>query len=337
MESISASLKMATVSYVVSVVFMLYTYEFYTKTIRSKFENLLSIAITVFISTLLTILLQFVFLNMFEEESVLFFLFMPIILFMLIGSYKMILIYIESKIEGTPKLLVIESKDVENSLARKIKYSYLSLYESWYILIDVGNRDEIDELINVSFKEYESIFISPSIPDKLRDLFISKAVEQNKVIYILPDFYNISIMNNETVQFDDTPALRIKPYGLTRMQRSIKRAFDIAIALLGLIVTLPVYIIVPIAIKLDSRGPAIYKQTRVTRHQRPFKMYKFRTMYEDAEKETGAVLATENDPRITKVGRFLRNTRMDELPQLFNVLLSEMSIVGPRPEASCFR
>lgn len=336
MMSIYLSLVIATFSYVISVIFMLYTYEFYTKTIRSKFESLLSIAITVLISTFSAIIVQFMFINILKAVSIIFFLIMSGILFVFIGSFKMILLYIEKKIEGAAKLLVIESKDVENSLARKIKYSYLALYESWYMLIDVNSEDEIHELINVTFKEYESIFISPNIPVKLRDLLISKAVEQNKVIYILPDFYNISIMKNETVQFDDTPALRIKPYGLSRMQRAIKRFVDVAVSLAGLIITLPIFIIVPIAIKLESKGPAIYKQLRVTRRQKNFNVYKFRTMYEDAEKTTGAVLATENDPRITKVGKFLRSTRIDELPQLFNILLSDMSIVGPRPDRPVF-
>jgi exopolysaccharide biosynthesis polyprenyl glycosylphosphotransferase len=335
-DSVSISLATASLCYLASIISMLFTYDFYSKTIRSKFESLLSIAITVFISTLLSIVIQFAFANVFKPVSIVYFILMPIILFLLLGSLKIALLYIGKKIEGTPKLLIIESKDVENKLARKIKYSYLVLYESWYVLIDVNNYDEIQELINVTFKQYDSVFISPDIPNKLRDLLISKAAEQSKVVYILPDFYNISIMNSETVQFDDTPALRIKPYGLTKMQRSIKRLFDVAGSLIGIILTLPIFIIVPVAIKLDSKGPVIYKQARVTRHQRTFNAYKFRTMCENAEKYTGAVLTTENDPRVTRVGRFLRSTRIDELPQLLNILFSHMSIVGPRPERPVF-
>ncbi|MCK9477913.1 MAG: sugar transferase [Firmicutes bacterium] len=336
LEAVSISLFIATICYVCCIIFMLYTYEFYTKTIRAKFENLLSVAITVLISTFLTVIVQFVFSSKLKPAPVLFFLLMPVFLFVFIASFKMILLYIEKKIEGSLKLLVIESKDVENSLAKKIKYSYLDLYESWYVLIDVNDQGEIDSLINETFKEYESIFISPDIPVGLRDSLISKAVEQNKTIYLLPDFYGINIMNNETVQFDDTPALKIKPYGLSKMQRFIKRAFDIVVSLTGLLIALPIFVVVPIMIKLDSKGPVIYKQPRVTRDQKDFNVYKFRTMHEDAEKYTGAVLATENDPRITKVGRLLRSMRIDELPQLLNILLSHMSVVGPRPERTVF-
>ena len=99
---------------------------------------------------------------------------------------------------------------------------------------------------------------------------------------------------------------------------------------------LPLFILVAIAIKLDSPGPIIFSQRRVGENEKEFDVYKFRTMCVDAEKQTGPVLALENDPRITRVGRFMRATRIDELPQLINVLIGNMSIVGPRPERAFF-
>ncbi|WP_253938743.1 sugar transferase [Hahella sp. HN01] len=115
-----------------------------------------------------------------------------------------------------------------------------------------------------------------------------------------------------------------------------KRCFDIAVSLLGLALSAPVWPLLILAIRLDSKGPALFRQLRVGRatptYTELFYMIKFRTMRVDAEKETGAVWATRNDPRVTRVGRFLRKTRLDELPQLLNVLRGEMSIVGPRPE-----
>ncbi|SHF52147.1 Sugar transferase involved in LPS biosynthesis (colanic, teichoic acid) [Caldanaerobius fijiensis DSM 17918] len=95
-------------------------------------------------------------------------------------------------------------------------------------------------------------------------------------------------------------------------------------------------LIIALLIKLTSPGPIIYKQVRITEKNREFNIYKFRTMYKDAEKLTGPVLATDDDPRITKVGKILRAARLDELPQLFNVLKGEMSFVGPRPERPFF-
>ncbi|HAS8423592.1 TPA: sugar transferase [Vibrio vulnificus] len=119
-----------------------------------------------------------------------------------------------------------------------------------------------------------------------------------------------------------------------------KRLFDLVFASLALLVTLPLFPLIALAIKVTSKGNIIYKQLRVGRStpekMELFEIMKFRTMYCDAESRSGAVWATENDPRITPVGRFLRKTRLDELPQLFNVLKGEMSLIGPRPERPDF-
>ena len=112
----------------------------------------------------------------------------------------------------------------------------------------------------------------------------------------------------------------------------VKRVVDIILALVGIIVTLPIMPLIALAIKLESPGDVLFSQVRVGEYGREFKIYKFRSMRQDAEIGGGPVWAQEDDPRITRVGRFLRKTRLDELPQLFNVLLGNMSLVGPRPE-----
>ncbi len=119
-----------------------------------------------------------------------------------------------------------------------------------------------------------------------------------------------------------------------------KRAFDVSIALVGLIALAPIMMIVAVVIKLDSPGPVLFRQQRIGRCWRDRSeliwMYKFRSMSTDAERVTGAVWATKNDPRVTRVGRFLRMSRLDELPQLLNVLRGDMSLIGPRPERPGF-
>ena len=112
----------------------------------------------------------------------------------------------------------------------------------------------------------------------------------------------------------------------------LQAAYTIAAALVGVLITLPVMLLVAIAVKLSSPGPVLYRQQRVGKNDAPFTLYKFRSMYADAEAGSGAVWAKKDDPRITPIGRWLRKLRLDELPQLFNVLKGEMSIVGPRPE-----
>ncbi|AIU66715.1 MULTISPECIES: sugar transferase [Vibrio] len=119
-----------------------------------------------------------------------------------------------------------------------------------------------------------------------------------------------------------------------------KRIFDFLCAVIGLLMLSPILPAIALAIKLDSKGPIFYKQLRVGKSTPEqmmfFEIIKFRTMYVDAETRTGAVWATENDPRITPVGRFLRKTRLDEIPQLFNVIRGDMSLIGPRPERPSF-
>jgi lipopolysaccharide/colanic/teichoic acid biosynthesis glycosyltransferase len=119
-----------------------------------------------------------------------------------------------------------------------------------------------------------------------------------------------------------------------------KRALDILIAAVGLMVLSPIFLVVAILIKFDSRGPALFRQERVGKGFKPFRIYKFRTMVKDAA-QIGSSITCGDDPRITRIGRFLRKTKVDELPQFLNVLRGEMSLVGPRPEVrryvECFR
>jgi lipopolysaccharide/colanic/teichoic acid biosynthesis glycosyltransferase len=114
--------------------------------------------------------------------------------------------------------------------------------------------------------------------------------------------------------------------------RFFKRSFDILLSVLLLVITLPILILVSVAIKLTSKGPVVLKQKRLTQGGRVFTLYKFRSMKQDAEKSSGATLALKRDPRVTALGKVLRKTRIDELPQLVNVIKGEMSIIGPRPE-----
>jgi exopolysaccharide biosynthesis polyprenyl glycosylphosphotransferase len=115
-----------------------------------------------------------------------------------------------------------------------------------------------------------------------------------------------------------------------------KRVFDVIISVIAIIILSPLFLITAILIKLTSRGPVIFTQIRVGKDGEPFKIYKFRTMRTDAEKASGPIWASENDPRLIPIGRFLRKAHIDEIPQFFNVLKGEMSFIGPRPERPIF-
>jgi len=132
------------------------------------------------------------------------------------------------------------------------------------------------------------------------------------------------------------PLIDINPNILTEVQFLLKRLIDIFVSLFSLIITSPILLLVAIIIKLSSKGDIIFKQERVGLNNKSFIVHKFRTMYDQSEKDTGPVWAKLNDPRITRIGYFLRKTRIDEFPQLFDVLIGNMSIVGPRPERDFF-
>lgn len=157
-----------------------------------------------------------------------------------------------------------------------------------------------------------------------------------KQVFLIPDVYELFCSSVELDKIDDIPVFCPRYLKPNLEQRSLKRIMDILVSATALLVLWPIMILVAIAIKLDSRGPIFYSQIRTGRDEKPFKVYKFRSMRQDAEKWSGPVLATENDSRITKLGKIFRATRLDELPQLFNVLMGDMSIVGPRPERPFF-
>lgn len=155
-------------------------------------------------------------------------------------------------------------------------------------------------------------------------------------VKVLPDMYEVVTGLARTEQVVGLPLIRINPDILTPYQKFAKRAVDVLIAAVGLLVTAPLLLVVGFIVRLTSPGRALFAQERVGYRGRHFMIHKIRTMMEDAEEVTGPVWAKANDPRITPIGRLLRRARLDELPQLWNVLIGEMSLVGPRPERPHF-
>jgi exopolysaccharide biosynthesis polyprenyl glycosylphosphotransferase len=165
---------------------------------------------------------------------------------------------------------------------------------------------------------------------------VSLSTGFNVSLKIIPDMYDIISGQARTNQIYGFPLIEIMPHIMQPWEESAKRMVDIIVSILILTLSSPLWIFVAIAIKLNSPGPLVYSQERVGKNGRIFRMHKFRSMYQDAESRTGPVWATSNDPRITPVGRFLRKTRLDEIPQFYDVVRGDMSLVGPRPERPHF-
>lgn len=154
-------------------------------------------------------------------------------------------------------------------------------------------------------------------------------------IYMVPSLMDVISGQLKTQQICGIPLIVLLADNLPSWQAQIKRFFDICVSLFILVPFMPLWAIVAIIIRITDKGPAVFAQERVGKNGRPFIMYKFRSMFVNAE-ESGPQWATKNDPRITPFGKFIRKTRIDEIPQFFNVLKGEMSIVGPRPERQYF-
>ena len=199
----------------------------------------------------------------------------------------------------------------------------------------VGSIDDIDELIS----DYRPQKIITALSERRGNLplreFMRSKLRGIDVLEATTYFEQekgcLLVEHMQPSAFVYTNRFRMTPF-----MRSYKRIYDIVFSSIGLLLTSPLFPILAILIKLDSAGPVFFKQLRVGEGEVEFFVYKFRTMKQDAEKKTGAVWAQKDDPRVTRLGKFMRKTRLDEIPQLYNVLKGDMSFIGPRPERMAF-
>lgn len=229
-----------------------------------------------------------------------------------------------------PQKAVIVCYDIENidSYIKKIQG-----YPEKYEITNIVSYDDAN--LYYSICQSEAVFML-DLSSKKREKVAQYCLALNKNIYILPGLYEISVQKCGLEQIDDIPFFFCKPMTLTLEEKMIKRLFDILASAVAIVLSAPIMLVIAILIKRDDGGPIFYKQQRITENYRPFNVIKFRTMVPNAEEISGATLSTKEDPRITKIGKKLRAMRFDELPQLFNIFIGDMSFVGPRPERDIF-
>lgn len=195
---------------------------------------------------------------------------------------------------------------------------------------NLGNASALNHLLKTHKIEEIIIAIEPTEKSKIKQL-LNQAASTNVVIKIVPDIYDVLMGTVKMHTPFGEPLIEISTQLMPTWQQIIKRLMDIFLSLISLIVLFPVFLVIGISIKLTSKGPIIYSHERIGQYGKPFTIYKFRSMYIDSEKN-GPALSSEGDKRITPLGKYLRKLRIDELPQFWNVLSGEMSLVGPRPE-----
>ncbi len=224
------------------------------------------------------------------------------------------------------KLVILYGSHQAASLVMKMS----SRVDKYMICESVNINEHADKIKEIILK-YEGVIIC-DIPAEQRNDYLKFCFENSLRAYIAPKISDIIVRGADDIRLFDTPLLLCRNGGLSFEQRFFKRAFDIILSLPAFIVLSPLMLIISIVIKISDGGPVLYKQCRLTQDGKEFNVLKFRSMVVDAEKNGGPQLCTENDDRITAVGKILRKCRFDEFPQLINVLRGDMSLVGPRPE-----
>ncbi len=230
---------------------------------------------------------------------------------------KMLLVHGERSIEGI----------MAKFSSRKDKYDIVKC-----IGISEG-VEAVKEEIEAGYAqgEYQAVVIW-DIHTQDRNQLLKFCYGRSIRVYVMPKITDVILLGAEELHLFDTPILLTREYSLTMEQQFAKRMIDIVCSGILLILTSPIMLVTAIAIKLYDGGPILYKQIRCTKDQREFAIMKFRSMRTDAEKDGVARLAKKNDDRITPIGKFIRKVRIDELPQLINILKGDMSFIGPRPE-----
>jgi|SRR5690625_494395 len=250
---------------------------------------------------------------------------------LILTIWRVVILEFYFKKSGTSRVMVVGpmancKEAVHNFKSSKTRqYKVVSAVFDNYFENIKKNINDIDVFYLLDFHSLEE-----------ENQILSYLTLNNKRVFLGTDFGNLLRLNNRIMNIDDESLIAISKFEISPEADTIKRMIDIVISLIMLIITSPIMLVAAILIKITSKGPIFYKQVRITKGQREFEILKFRSMRIDAEELSGPVLAQAEDPRVTPVGKYLRSLRIDELPQLFNVLKGDMSLIGPRPERPFF-
>ena len=255
------------------------------------------------------------------------FIFLTTIDFLIIVLYSFIITKVFAKLFPPRKLFLVYEEYEPEKMLRKMR-----VRNDRYEIAEVRNIHQLTwEEFVVFAKKYDAVLIY-DIHSELRNKILKYCYSESIRTYATSKITDILVKGAENIHLFDTPLLLFRNSGLTFEQKFVKRTMDIIVSVIILLLSSPIMLLVALAIKLYDGGPVMFRQERCTINGKVFKIHKFRSMIVDAEKEGKSIPATDQDPRITPVGRFIRKTRLDELPQMIDILNGNMSLVGPRPE-----
>lgn len=251
---------------------------------------------------------------------------MTILDVVVIAVWTLIYQWIYGKLFPPRKMLLISGRRSDYHLVEKINSR-----EDKYEICNIINIEKGIDLLEEEILKYDGVIIG-DISSQERNLILKYCFANSIRTYSVPKISDILLKSTVELNLFDSPLLLSRNEGLAIEQQFVKRLIDISASLIGIILALPLFIIISLSIKLTDQGPIYFRQERLTINGKRFNILKFRTMIQNAEKDGVARLASEGDSRILPIGKLLRRTRLDELPQLINILYGDMSLVGPRPE-----
>lgn len=332
-------------------VFFLNAFRLYSVSARTRWDDqFYSIVFAVGVTLMLSISMTYISANYAFPRTV--FILSGVIQIILLLSWRYLLWRVTKRMFGVEKAIVVGVGEEAFGLIEKInKFSDNHLEFVGFITQDdersqtdgdpqiegngsrkiLGTANEFESILdNV---EYDVVIIISQIESSIKEKIVNYCYSKNKGVMLIPDLYEVLLIRSAVHIIDDVPFCDIRDE--SDDSNPLKRTLDLVVSLLGIVLLFPMMVVLGIIIRIDSSGPAIYKQERVTKGGKSFILYKFRTMIQDAEKGI-PVFAVEDDHRATRFGKFLRLSRLDELPQLINVIKGDMSLVGPRPERPYF-
>ena len=247
--------------------------------------------------------------------------------FIIAGLWIFICNMLYRKVFPPRKMLLVYGERSIDDILRKF-----ATRKDKYNIVNCINISEGVDKIKEEIGERFGAVVLWDIPTEDRNKLLKYCYGQSIRVYMMPKIPDVLVQGSDQLHLFDTPILLTREYALTVEQRMTKRFIDVVCALLLIVITSPIMLLTAICIKCYDKGPVFYKQVRCTMGGKEFWIMKFRSMRVDAEKDGVARLAAKNDSRITPIGKFIRAVRIDELPQLFNILSGDMSFIGPRPE-----
>lgn len=316
---------------------------------KSRFNELLSTAI---VSVISTVLIHLAFLTNDQMNDIVSNLLQFILIFIIFFTFTFAgrLLVINNQIrhfknrEWKYTSVIVGNSEKAHALAKKIKESKAVIGNSIEGFFRIPGEDDsghqafdLDRLpIFCSEHNIDHIILAPQKSDEDRVLnLVYRLFPIGKPIKLSPDMLNFMTASIKLEDIYGFPLVDLTHSSMTESEKNIKRSLDVIASAATLVLLSPLFLLLAIKVKLDSKGPVFYRQERIGLKERPFQIIKFRTMHTDAESD-GPRLSSDDDPRVTKSGRIMRKYRLDELPQFWNVLKGDMSIVGPRPERRFF-